>query len=122
MRLRTRRTNENDLMLTFNWTNDPLTRRMSFNQDPIPLEIYKEEFNKRLGRKDHHLLIVEQIDGSGKWVPIGQAQVDTDDFISGKSERVAWLRILDWPRSMYAKFFNKTMSLFAKVSGKSRIA
>jgi hypothetical protein len=45
-----------------------------------------------------------------------------NDFVGGKSKRVAWLRILDWPKSLYAKFFGKTKQLFAKASGRSRIA
>jgi hypothetical protein len=44
-----------------------------------------------------------------------------NDFIMGKSKRVAWLRILDWPKNMYAKFFGKTKQIFAKASGRSRI-
>ena len=45
-----------------------------------------------------------------------------NDFVGGKSTRVAWLRILDWPKSLYAKFFGKTKQMFAKASGRSRIA
>lgn len=41
---------------------------------------------------------------------------------TGQSKRVAWLRILDWPKNMYAKVFGKTKQVFAKASGKSRIA
>jgi len=41
---------------------------------------------------------------------------------TGQSKRVAWLRILDLPRSMYAKVFGKTKQIFSRASGKSRIA
>ncbi len=40
---------------------------------------------------------------------------------SAQSKRVAMM-ILDWPRKIYAKVFGKTTELFAKVTGKSRIA
>lgn len=45
-----------------------------------------------------------------------------NDFVGGKSKRVAFLRILDWPRSLYAKVFGKTKQLFARASRKSRVA
>ncbi len=40
---------------------------------------------------------------------------------SAQSKRVAMM-IFDWPRNMYAKFFGKTTELFAKVTGRSKIA
>jgi len=45
-----------------------------------------------------------------------------NDFVGGKSKRVAMIRILDWPRSLYAKVFGKTKQLFAKASRKSGVA
>lgn len=41
---------------------------------------------------------------------------------AAQSKRVARLRILDWPESLYAKVFGKTKQVFAKISGSSRIA
>ena len=82
MRLRARQVKENDLMLIFDWINDPLTRRMSFNQEPIPLETHKEEFSKVLNQQNTHLLIVEQHEESGKWIPIGQVQINKDGEIT----------------------------------------
>ena len=45
-----------------------------------------------------------------------------NDFVMGKSTRVAMHRILDWPRSLYAKVFGKTKQIFAKASRKTRVA
>ena len=78
MRLRARPAKEDDLMLIFNWINDPLTRMMSFNQDPILLETYKEGFSKMLSQQNTRLLIVEQYEESGKWTPIAQVQINKD--------------------------------------------
>lgn len=78
MRLKARPAVENDVVLLFNWINDPMVRSMSFNQAPNNLETYKQEFKKSLTQQSPHLLIIEQHDGSGKWVPIGQVQIEKD--------------------------------------------
>jgi RimJ/RimL family protein N-acetyltransferase len=78
MRLKARSARENDLMLLFNWVNDELVRSMSFNQAPIDLETYKQELKKTVTQQNSKLLIVEQHDESGKWVPIGRVQIDKD--------------------------------------------
>ena len=44
-----------------------------------------------------------------------------NDFVGGKSKRVAMRRILDWPKSLYAKVFGKTKKLFARDSSKTRV-
>ena len=81
MKLRVRLAREDDLMLIFNWANDSLTRRMSFNQDPISLGTHKEWFSKALSQQYTCLLIVEQY-CSGNWVPIAQIRVDQDGEIN----------------------------------------
>ena len=82
MRLRARPAKEDDLTLILNWINDPLVRSMSFNQAPIALETYKEEFKKTLSQQNTHLLIIEQYEDSGNWVPIAQVQVNKDGEIT----------------------------------------
>ena len=82
MRLRARLTKEGDLALIFTWINDPLVRSMSFNQAPITLETYKEEFKKILPQQNTHLLIIERYEDSGNWAPIAQVQVDKDGQIT----------------------------------------
>ena len=81
MELKVHPAREDNLMLIFNWANDPLTRGMSFNQDLIPLETHKEWFSKVLSQRRIHLLIVEGYE-SGNWVPIAQVRVDEDGEIS----------------------------------------
>ncbi len=81
MELKARLAREDDLMLIFNWANDSLTRRMSFNQDPIPLGTHKEWFGKVLNQQKIHLLIIEGYESSN-WVPIAQVRVDEDGEIS----------------------------------------
>lgn len=81
MELKARPVKENDLMLVFKWANDPLTRRMSFNQDPIPLETHKQWFRKLLSQQKIYFLIIEGyiLD---KWTPIAQVRVDQSGEIS----------------------------------------
>lgn len=82
VRLKARPSKEDDLLLLFNWINDRLVRTMSFNQEPTPLETYKEEFNRIVSYQNTHLLIIEKYDESGNWVPIAQVQVDKDGKIT----------------------------------------
>ena len=76
MRLRARPAKEDDLMLIFNWINDPLVCSIGFSQDLITIEAYKKEFEKILSQQNTHLLIIECYEVSGNWVPIAQVQVD----------------------------------------------
>lgn len=41
-----REVNSNDMMLIFNWSNDPAVRLESFNSEPILLENHKKWFTK----------------------------------------------------------------------------
>ena len=56
MKLRARPAKEDDLTLIFNWISDPLVRSMSFNQAPIALEAYKEEFEKISSQQGYPML------------------------------------------------------------------
>ena len=82
MKLKARPAKKDDLMLLFNWFNDSLTRRMSFNQDPISLETHKEWFNKLLSQGSTRLIIIEQNEDSGNWTPIAQVQIDKNGEIT----------------------------------------
>ena len=82
MKLRARPAKEGDFMLLFRWINDPLARSMSFSQDLITLEAYKEEFGKILSQQNRHLLIIERYEESGNWAPIAHVQVDKDGQIT----------------------------------------
>ena len=80
MKLKVRPAKENDLMLIFKWANDPLTRKMSFNQNPISLETHKEWFYKIVATHTH-LFIVEG-KNLDNWLPVAQVRVDKNGEIS----------------------------------------
>ncbi|MFT2008781.1 UDP-2,4-diacetamido-2,4,6-trideoxy-beta-L-altropyranose hydrolase [Pontibacter sp. 13R65] len=50
---------EEDMLVIFDWSNDPEVRRRSFNSKPIPLEGHKTWFNLKLKQKDAYLYIAE---------------------------------------------------------------
>lgn len=81
LKLRARLAKESDLMLIFNWANNPLTRKMSFDQDSISLKTHQKWFNNIINQKNIHLLIIEGYD-SGSRIPLGQIRVDRDGKIS----------------------------------------
>ena len=64
---------EDDMMLIFEWANDPAVRAASFYSDPIPLDDHKKWFRKMLDCKDRHLLVVEKHVGN---VPVGYFRFD----------------------------------------------
>ena len=61
-----------DAKLLFEWRNDPLTRAMSNNTEPVPWEGHLAWLEKRLARQDPHLYVIEE-DG-----PVGTFRVDDD--------------------------------------------
>ncbi len=61
-----------DAKLLFEWRNDPLTRAMSNNTEPVPWEGHLAWLESRLARQNPHLYIIED-DG-----PIGTFRVDGD--------------------------------------------
>lgn len=48
-----------DLMLYFSWSNDTITRKQSFNSEPIPLESHKVWFNNKLNDPNTLLYVLE---------------------------------------------------------------
>lgn len=81
MELRARPVTEDDMMVIFEWANDPVTREMSFSSEPILLETHKKWFARVLSSPDVHLLIIEGQE-SGRWHPVGQVRFDADGEIS----------------------------------------
>jgi len=81
MKLQVRPVTDKDLMLIFEWANDPLTRKMSFDQTPIPLESHNKWFRAVLDSSTTHLFIVETF-ASENWIPIAQVRFDEDGEIS----------------------------------------
>lgn len=66
-----RRATEQDMMLYFEWANDPVVRQNAFSQEPIPLEAHKSWFAKKLADKNTVMYVLES-DG----VPAGQIRFD----------------------------------------------
>jgi len=118
MELKVRRTEKDDVLLIFNWANDELTRKMSFNQDSILLEDHKRWFNKILQQPKTHLLIVELRENL-KFVPIGQIKFDEDGKIShsiAKDFRGKKLGIPSLKAAMqYIKFNSELNTIFAQI-------
>ena len=79
-KLRLRPAESTDFMLIFNWANDSLTRKMSFNQEPISLEAHEGWFKQVLSRQI--LLLVAEAHKSGNWHPIGTFRVGEDGEVS----------------------------------------
>jgi len=82
MRLRARPAKESDCMLIFSWITDHRVRTMSLNQDQSTLEAYTEEFERIVRQQKTHVLIIEQYEDSGNWIPIAHVQVDEDGEIT----------------------------------------
>ena len=69
-----RKANEGDLVLLFHWANDPLTRRLSFNSEPISLESHRTWFNKKNADPNAYLYIFEFEN-----TPVGQIRFDISE-------------------------------------------
>lgn len=64
-----------DAATLFEWRNDPVTRAMSSNTDPVPWETHLAWLSASLANPDRTLLICEE-DG----VPVGTVRVDGDEM------------------------------------------
>jgi len=63
-----------DIDLTFKWVNNPLARKMSFNQEPIDRGKHWTWFKHRV--EEGNWWILEEFNGYGDVVPIGQVRFD----------------------------------------------
>jgi UDP-2,4-diacetamido-2,4,6-trideoxy-beta-L-altropyranose hydrolase len=66
-----RKGSQSDLMTVFQWANDPESRRQSYNQEPIALDVHAEWFTKKINDSTSVLYIFEY-----KKVPMGQVRFD----------------------------------------------
>jgi hypothetical protein len=82
-----RRAEWDDLMLLFEWANDPLVRANSFTPESILPATHFEWFSRVLKDPDCLLLIV--LAGGG--APIGQARFNRVSRV-GRRSRSRWLR------------------------------
>jgi UDP-2,4-diacetamido-2,4,6-trideoxy-beta-L-altropyranose hydrolase len=57
-RLKLRPANLNDCKIMWEWRNDPETRKVSFNTEPIPFDEHKEWFYKSLKDPSRHIYII----------------------------------------------------------------
>ena len=64
--------NKGDLEITYKWAKNRNIRRFSINNNPIPYEIHKEWFEKRLFDKECVYLIFENVLN----IPIGSVRID----------------------------------------------
>jgi len=79
-KLRIRKAEEYDLQLFFDWANDDLTRKMSFNSNKISLKTHTEWFNNQLQVNDNILLVVD-IEENLINKPVGQVKFDKEGVI-----------------------------------------
>ena len=71
---------KNDMMLFFDWANEPETRAMSFNSGPILLENHKQWFASQLDAIDSHLLILEVVQNNIR-TPVGNVKFNSEGVI-----------------------------------------
>jgi UDP-2,4-diacetamido-2,4,6-trideoxy-beta-L-altropyranose hydrolase len=60
-----------DMMLLYDWANDPEVRQNSFNQSPIPLEVHKIWFENKI-KEETSLFLVARVRG----IPAGMIRYD----------------------------------------------
>lgn len=81
MELRARAAAQDDVMVTYAWANDPLTRAMSVTSGTLPLDTYKRFFSLLLHDEDVLFLIIEGFEDDN-WSPIAQVKLHADGIIS----------------------------------------
>lgn len=76
MELTARLVTELDMMLIFEWANDPITRQMSFNQNTITLQAHQQWFEATITDPKQCFLIIEKDN-----VPVGQVRLNGNGVI-----------------------------------------
>lgn len=67
-----RKANAEDIDLYYQWSNDPLVRENSFQQDIIPYDEHKKWFNEKLESKFCNFYLFFDLTG----IPVGQVRID----------------------------------------------
>ncbi len=80
-RLHLRPVTYEDLELLFAWANDPLSRQMSLQQEPIEWERHREWFGEATSSPETMLLIAE-LEERDSTQPIGQVRIDPGGMVS----------------------------------------
>lgn len=70
-----RKTNENDMMLYFNWTNESSVRENSYQSEPISLEKHQNWFYNKINDETCFMLVFENHIG----IPIGQVRIQKQE-------------------------------------------
>lgn len=111
-----RKLDEKDKQITFEWTNDPVTRRNSFNSEPILFDQHSKWFNSKFNDKFAYYFVCE-VDSK----PAGLVRFDYDHseqaFIIGISIDVKYRG-----RKLAITFLKKTCNKFIEFSNKPIIA
>lgn len=76
MKMYLKEANENDCDLIFQWANEELVRKNSFNSNKIKYEEHVKWFKNKLGSADCYLYIF-YLDGT----PAGQARLDVENKV-----------------------------------------
>jgi RimJ/RimL family protein N-acetyltransferase len=78
--LRLRPVERDDAALLHGWANDPVTRRMSFSTEAIPLEAHLAWLDARLRDPDCLFYVVHVVCGAGdaEGEPVGQVRFDLE--------------------------------------------
>ncbi|MDJ1491718.1 UDP-2,4-diacetamido-2,4,6-trideoxy-beta-L-altropyranose hydrolase [Cytophagaceae bacterium DM2B3-1] len=71
--LKVRSADDNDLLLFFQWANDPEIRKYSYNSNPIELEVHKKWFQNKLLNSNSIMYVV-----STSHEPIAQIRFEVD--------------------------------------------
>lgn len=108
--LRLRPAAAEDMLLYFEWANDPDVRHQALATQPIPLDEHRAWFAARLEAKSSHLFVMQAGD-----LPVGQIRFD----LSGSVARIdysidAMFRGRGWARQL-VKLGMRKMSSLAKV-------
>lgn len=73
--------NSEDMLRTFQWSNDPLVREMSFHSQPIHWGKHQAWFKNILRDPTSLLLIAELVEAKNR-LPIGQVRLDNGGIVS----------------------------------------
>lgn len=74
-----------DARRIFDWANDPITRSVSFQQDPIPWETHLAWFEKKLHQPTCSIFIAEDAEG----IPFGMVRFDSAEHVATLSVNLA---------------------------------
>jgi RimJ/RimL family protein N-acetyltransferase len=122
--LQIRESNDQDVQLIYNWSNDPIVRGQSFNEEPIVFENHKKWFENKL-KNEHSLLLINEYEGN----PSGLIRFEVDEeyttigILIGENYRGKGLAsdMLIKSAQFYFSKFDKPIWAFIKESNQASI-